>query len=229
VKYGKTLQDFEVIVDETEEWQGKGVIVEDENLYPIALQEASKAEYFNKKIESQVLVVGKDLAPYILPKKVTINCSGRSAKCVGCAVFINDGTLEMEFTNNDACLLSMVGINNSAMKGVIKAKAGITNCPHPEVVVTDTLNVEDVSCIADVEYSAGKVNESEYVLRRVLYVGHGIRPNTKYIIRGKVCPDPKTQYATILVKDAEPTQDSIDKFTTGNGVTKELRIFQTKE
>jgi len=230
LKYKYTLKDFMALVSDAqnlkEDIKIKTVNNDDDTIYEVTLQEASKAEYYNKFVRASVLVTGKDLAPYIIPLRVKMFCTPRTAKCASCPLFRNGGVLEFEIDPYDPFVLSIMGASDSQVQILLKRKVGIGFCSSVEMEYLKMINAEDLSVIADVDYKDfEETSENEYVVRRVLYIGHGLRSNAKYDIVGRVCANPKNQSATMVIKEATPAQDSIDKFEISNGKVEELKIF----
>jgi len=130
----------------------------------------------------------------------------------------------MEFDLDGTEILEMVNIPKRQLESLIKRIAGIpSGCNVFETEVKKALNIEEIRIIPDIDY---KDEEQKYVVRQAYYIGHGIESNRVYILRGKTIPDPKTQYVTHMIVEAETAQDTIDTFSMNKKMMKELKIFQ---
>lgn len=234
VKYKHTREDFIKLVKSTKDRIASrklDVVDADavKNIKPIKtdLFSSSKGEFYGKKIHVPVLVVGKDLTPYMLPRKIQATCSAGMKKCQACP--LGSGVLDTEFDVYHPDILNMVDQRKKEINGIVTWKLGAL-CSSYEWIVKESINVEDISVVADVEYSVPEEDTGgDYVITNVYYIGHGIRTNMTYNLEGTVYPAPKTQHATILVSEADPKQDSIASFQLDDGVIKRLMIFRRKE
>jgi len=189
------------------------------------LATASESKNYFRDVELKVLVAGKDLSPYLVPQKVKFTCDMSFGKvCPFCPVGLVGGSKEIEFDMETTEILEMVNIPKRQLESLIKKIAGIPSaCSVFETEVKKALNIEEIRIIPDVDYQD---EDQKYVVRQAYYVGHGIESNRVYILRGKTIPDPKTQYVTHMIKEAETAQDTIDTFKIDTQMIKSLRIFQ---
>lgn len=191
----------------------------------VELAEASQSINYFKNVELKVLIAGKDLSPYLVPQKMKFTCDMSFGKaCPFCPVGLVGGSKEMEFDLDGTEILEMVNIPKRQLESLIKRIAGIpSGCNVFETEVKKALNIEEIRIIPDIDY---KDEEQKYVVRQAYYIGHGIESNRVYILRGKTIPDPKTQYVTHMIVEAETAQDTIDTFSMNKKMMKELKIFQ---
>lgn len=190
----------------------------------VSLAESSEEKYYRKKVKIPVMISGKTLSPYIVPRKVVVTCPLPGAKmCAGCGLELASGKAELEFSDQDEELLELVETHKDFHVKIFKRKLGIpSKCGLVEPKVKEARNIEEAKVIPDIESCNG---ESEYVLRQIFYTSHGLQPNTSYIIQALVIPHPKTQQVTLLVNDAEPLEDSINQFELSEEVAEQLEVF----
>ncbi len=203
--------------------------IDDLDFEKLHLAAASQAKYYNKDVELQVMVSGKDLKPYILPKVVKFTCDMQHPKaeqiCPTCSIGRNDGKFKHEFHYDDEDILEILKVNKSIVKGFIKRKAGVPkNCYLSEFTIEKAQNIEEIKIIPEIDFSS---KEAKYVTRDAYFLGYGIEANKSYILRGRTIPDPKSQYATHLIFEADETSNSIDSFEITPEIIKQLKIFQT--
>ena len=195
----------------------------------VELQEASNKEYFFKNILVKGILIGKDLAPYLVPKKVEVSCSltGRGRRCNNCALGRRGGIQILNFDFNDPLLLMLLDSSDYQLKRVIKEKAKIyTFCNDFDIKVLEAQNIVRLKIIPDVSFSS-KFNE--YTIRETFFIGSNIKSNQTYQFLGITLPNPKNQYATHIFKDAQPVEASLDKFKVTDEIKKDLSIFKVKD
>lgn len=214
--FEKLLQNDKISKDEKVDEKVK------DNPVQVSLDEASSDKYFFKDIEMNVMISGKDLAPYFVPKKVLVSCHMGRKVCKFCPLGV-DGKKEVEFTKKDPELLAMINCTQDQQKGVIRKKAGILECHVYDIDVKEVMNIEEVRVIPEIDFSA---QDREYVTRQLFSIGPSLHTNRSYKLKGITIPNPHNQYATQIIYDAKPTQDSIDQFAVTKEVKKELEIFQ---
>ena len=191
----------------------------------VELAEASKSSNYFKDVELKVLVAGKDLSPYLVPQKMKFTCDMSFGKvCPFCPVGLVGGAKEMEFDLDSTEILEMVNIPKRQLEALTKRIAGIPSaCNVFETEVKKALNIEEIRIIPDIDYQD---EDQKYVVRQAYYIGHGIESNRVYVLKGKTIPDPKTQYVTHMIKEAETAQDTIDTFSMDSKMLKTLKAFQ---
>jgi hypothetical protein len=197
---------------------------EDTTVYEVHLAQASNAKYNGKHIKMNTIVAGKDLAPYIVPKKVKVLCPCDTKKCILCGLGNHNGCYTLEFDKEDRTLLQMMDCTDTQQLGVLREALGIPKgCQSYDLTVEASHNVEEVTLIPELDFSS---QEHEYVVRKAYYVGHGVSANASYVVEGMTVPDPWSQYSTHVLKDFTPAQDNITTFTMSPEKRKRLSIFQ---
>ena len=195
----------------------------DATVHNVSLADASREKYFLKQVEMSVIVSGKDLAPYFVPKKIKFSCCMGSKKCSGCGLGPNgsQGEFKMEISH-PADILNLIDVNDAMQKSFLKKKAKIQECHNVNILVEEAQNIEEVRLIPEIEFSS---KDTEYVTRQVFVLGGGVKTNASYIMRGVTVPDPKTQYATQVIQNIEPMQLSIDHFRMTPDLRDSLRCL----
>lgn len=228
VGHGHTVDDFLRLVRTATPFrpeQADGVDRPSEEPSRVHLSAASRAEYYNRPVQIAVMVSGKTTAPYIAPKEVRMTCPDPRLKmCEHCPVMRRQGALtrEMEYDNNE--VLQFINIPEDQLQRKLKQKVGVPQkCSLVNAELTDTLNVEELQVIPEIERTE---EDTPYVTRAVYYVGHGLRANKNYLMTGITVPEPKKQLATHLIFDAVPAQSNIDAFMLTDETKDRLRAFQ---
>lgn len=226
IRLKHTKEDFDEIIAKAE--SVKELVKNDapeETIHTIHLSRIGSDEFVNKRVESTVLVAGKDLAPFQVPKRIAYSCSavGSQKSCDACGICAANGQLEVTVPDWSQALLQMVNTPIEKLNALLGRLAEVPDrCPKFKFEIKEHENIEAVKCIPEIDFTT---DDSEYVIRSLFYLGAGLDTNKTYTIRAIVMPEPKTQYATALIYDAKPSQDSIEKFEATPDVLQLLRIF----
>ena len=226
----KTWADFEQLVEESAKWTKRTKRTrpekpKDEKLYTPHLSEASAEDFLYKQQELRVIVAGKDLSPFAVPRKVTMECDmGNGKACQGCALFANNGVLTTEYAEDDPNMIKFVNVTDKDAIRQVKEDAGVVKtCPRVETDVEEHQNLEEVTLIPEIDFAE---EDREYVSRTAYLTTHGIQPNKVYVMRGTTLPHPKTHHVIHFIKEVEPAQDSIDDFNMTPELLNQLKVFQ---
>jgi len=227
LQMGHTADDFKQLLAASPPFRQLGQAEEeevDEKVYEIRLHDTSKAKYHGKFVKSEVAVSAKDTAPFIIPKKVEVLCPRDRDICSACGCFDSDKAV-VEVGERDPNILRLVNVTATEQRRVLKTLAGIPrSCEVCQFRVQESQNVEELRLIPQLQMTLA---EDEHIVRRAFYVGYGVQTNTSYSIEARVCPEPRTQYATLLAYQADPAIDSLDTFDLAKPAS--LKIFQPKE
>lgn len=198
-------------------------MVELSDLTDVPLDEASQAKWYHKRIRVKALVTGKDIAPYILPKKIRVSCN---KECDSCPL-AESGKDHRDVTidPSDPRVLSMVDVPESTVKRVCLSIAGFAAKPACQIRVDalETFNLEQLLLIPSLE---GTVKQ--YVMTSSYYIGHGLHSNRGYEFDGITTTNPQDQHATHLFDTARPMQDEIETFQLTPELKEKLKIFRPK-
>lgn len=239
IKHGYTLDDFKVLLKRTKPYvpvkdrQAKEKPSQDE-VHEVSLFEARLAKYRDRKVRMSVLVVGKDLAPYTIPRKIKFSCSAMTPedkKCMTCSINNNGGEVIMNLTPNPN-LLKLIRCSDQQQKGYLRQWAGIPKCSMYSEQILEPQNIEELLLAPEVTYNLGDKAGDQYTLQRAFFAAGGsgsLAPNQSYLVEGVMAPDPWQQYATFLLTDAKPLQDSVSAFKLTDDIKEKLKIFQVAE
>ena len=225
INQGNTLQDFKLLLQNTKEYQGQtpdGKIIKYQKM---DLEKASQSKNYFKAVELKVLVVGKDLSPYMVPEEMEISCDMSHGKvCPFCPIGLVNGCKKIHIDLNSEQILEMIQISKNQLDVYLRRLIGIPqNCYVYKYKVIKAMNVEEIRLIPDIDFHN---DDQKYVVRQAYYLGHGIETNKVYTFRGLTIPDPKTQYVTHMIKQAEKSMNSIDTFKMNSKLKKQLKIFK---
>lgn len=227
---GGTAEDFLRLLEEAEVFHVEHVAESDKqkvDKVPIKahLSETSQTHLAGKYVQTEVVVAGKDLSPYILPKKVELTCKEEwGEKCASCGLSAFNGAFTLDIDSSDPHIMNLINVPERELHGQIRSKAHITpKCPYVRMNVVEHMNVENVLLIPELDFSA---EDREYVTRSGYYVGHGIRANRNYEITALSTADPRSQHATLLIFEADDGKSSVQMFHMTPELFEQLKIFQ---
>jgi 5S rRNA maturation endonuclease (ribonuclease M5)/uncharacterized protein (DUF2384 family) len=187
----------------------------------VTLHQASHSQYFHQPIRLRAMVAGKKVSPYLVPRKVTVRYTDGEGddSC--------DEIIDHEFKPTDAALLSLIDCDEVHQKAGIKNILGVPkNAKSVSVMIVDTMNVEELYLIPSVDQQA---DQGPYTMRQAYYVGHGIETNKVYNFEGITLPSPRSQIATHLFNEAEPSETDIETFKLSEGQIDTMREVFTPD
>lgn len=224
-----TVEQFDKVIASAQEVQN--LVTQSEpppEVEDIHLSRIGNDQYVGRRVRSTVLVAGKDLAPFQVPKKIAYSCGavGSMKACDACGICQKGGQLEVNVPDWSQAMLQMVNTPIEKLNAHLSRLADVPDrCPKFKFEVKEHQNVEAVKVIPEIDFTA---EDSEYVIRQLFYLGTNLETNRTYIITAVVMPDPKNQYATALIYEATPSQDSIEKFELNQDVLEMLKMFNVE-
>jgi hypothetical protein len=198
----------------------------DDTEHPLHLSQVGIDEYVGKRVRSKVLVAGKDLAPFQVPYKVAFKCTdvGSEKVCDRCGICKAGGQKEVTVPEWSSELLQMVNVPSEILEYRLAQMAKVPErCRKYTREVKEYANVEAVKVIPEIDFNS---EHTEYVIRNMYYLGHGLETNHTYDVSAVVMPDPKNQYATALIYRADASQDSVEQFEYTDEVATILSMFK---
>ncbi len=192
----------------------------DEKIYEVLLSNSTESKFFNRIIKTNIIVSAKDTAPYIIPFHVKAVCSKDQEMCAFCSCLKQE---EFKIDKKHPVILEFINCTKTKQVQAIKKAAGIPgNCKVVIFEILEAMNIEEIRLIPQIQIAQ---HSSQHVVRQGFYIGHGIEPNANYTIQARVCTQPETQYATLLIFEAEPAIDNLSIFE----LKEDLSIFKPEE
>lgn len=223
--YQKKLEDFLMLTSATEPFVSKRVtkIEVAPEIHEVELSLASSKDYFFKRTLIRGVVVGKDLAPYLVPKTICVRCSMGKKACPFCGVAMQGGDFEVTFNEESPDALRLINCTDMQQERVIREKLNVHGtCRQYSYEVKEAQNVEEIKIIPEIKYSA---DTREYVVRTGYFLGHGCKTNQSYEITSITMPHPQSQYATHLVYKLKEAGLSLENFSLTKELIQQLKVF----
>jgi len=208
-----------------------------EKAVEVSLRESSRPDLVNKRVKIPIMISGKDLTPFIVPRKFGCKCTkinksdkDLKGKCYACSLA---GTLAEQMyvlDENEPLLLKLIRSNDLQNKGYMRQFVGIPEACHWwEMRIIEQQNVEEIRAIPDLDLDRFSQEKDIEYTARVLYslspTGERLRTNASYTIEGVVAPSPTNQYATVLFSHFENKKDDIRHFSVDAKVIRDLKTF----
>lgn len=228
VEQGRSSDELRTLIAEAAPYAATRLAVDEGEPLPVQLHQASDAKYRGQRLELPVLLSGKSMTPYLVPYKYEISCDMSNKRlCTICPLRDLGGRNDVTLTARDASVLSLVAVSDEGQtKALRKLGSAVPECPRPEINVTESINVEEVRLIPELDARVEQGGDTEYVARTGYALMHGLLPNRSYRMVGYAHPHPKSQATVHLLSEATPAQDNISAFAMDPDLADELRVFQ---
>lgn len=238
-KYGKDVTDYMTnnkLMRSREAWQrlfnrtkplveSKKEFIKEETdrAIVVSLDQASQSKWYGYRLQVEALITGKDISPYLLPKKFRVTCS---EDCENCPISKDGiGLKECEVDMLSTDILTMIDATQKANRIKMLNLVGISsisNC-KAKVEVIETFNVEQLFLIPTLSSES-----KEYVVRPAYYIGHGLKANKAYQLEGTLTFHPKDHHTIHLFDSSKPVQDEIESYELTKIAKKRLVRFRPR-
>lgn len=201
--------------------------IADSEINEVSLEESSLDKYYFKRVKFNAICAGKDLNPFLVPRKIKLSCNmSKDKTCTFCKLLATKGELIIEYGENDPDILEYVSASVTQKAGIIKKKSGISICTIFNTEVLEAQNIEELYLTPSINF---KDDTFEDTYRKVYYLGQGLTLNDKYEFQGITVPDPRDQHSVIMINKISNSETDIDSFILTEEIKKQLSIFQPKE
>lgn len=200
----------------------------------LKLPEATRSVYIGKRIETEIMVSGKDDAPYGIPVHIKVKCKPdmerENSVCKICPLAVFGGVYDLKFTAKDPNILSLLDTSEATQKHFLRRRCGIPDkCNRHRIEIVEYTNVIEIMVIPRIAFTPDTIMESEpYVVRKAFFVGHDIESNREYAISAYTFPDPRTQHLVHVIDVAKPLSDDLIEFNPTVEVLATLQKFQVQ-
>lgn len=226
-----TIQSFHNLVEKTEEIEQKDSTYVDikDDVADTTLEKASYDGYYFQRLRMKVRVLGKDLAPFIIPRVLKASCSdGKKQKCFGCGLTrYKNLTTSITLDETRPELLSFLNCSTSQQRVILRQSFNIAGqCNTFNVIQEEHQYVEEITCIPYIDEQSF---DEEYIRRTVYVVNSKLETNRDYEVEALTVPDPRTQHLVHIVYKARPCETSIEEFKMTEELYEQLKVFQCQQ
>jgi hypothetical protein len=228
LKLEHTTDELNDLIEQTAEFKSAELSKEEDlpqEIHKVNLAEASKANFYYKRIEMQCLVAGQGLSPYLPPRTVLVSCPGGKQNCSRCRMSYTNNRQQIIIDSTNKKLLSLINVSETKLHQVIRSLVGVPKNCALKVQVLQTMNIEAVSLVPAITHTD---QNYQYVTRLCYYIGHGLESNKVYTFKGFTVAEPKQQFATQVLTEAIPIQHALDTMEIDGKTKLDMKIFQPK-
>jgi hypothetical protein len=201
----------------------------------VHLSESSMAKYTGTYIETEVLMIGINETPYIVPITVRASCplGRKNNPDTSCKVdFCPMHTVTQagkSFSTKSIDLIEYLHGSDTGKENMLRKIFGIPprKCPIGDVKkiveVVKSTNIEE--CVV-VPLANNEETKSKYVTRKCYVFNHGLSVNRHYVVRGVLHPEPKSDLAILVCDYCEPIEDDVSSFKVDESIIEHLKVFK---
>lgn len=210
LKDGGTQEDLKALISDTPPYVVSKSSAEIEDPATMKLWETEHSKWAFKPVQCDVMVAGKDRAPYLVPRAISVECS--VDKKTTCSVCPNSsGQKNYVIDWRDGKLIGFVDMHERDKDAQIKKSLDIPmTCRSCRITVTEYQNVEKLALYPRKDWMTVSDHETAWtpVLRRAYFIGSGVQANNLYRITAIPVPDHRDQVSVLLIVEAEPLEDT---------------------
>jgi hypothetical protein len=188
------------------------------------------ADLAGKTARLRVTITGKKNPPYLLPKKMHLQC-GQDAgqKCMYCPMNEIGGSMVHELREDDPVILSMVGAPKFKLLDSVRDQLRIQPCRRLTYEAEEHIAVEELYVRPAIDQHSHDPSSGDYTNRKIYSVGrHDSTPNQTVAVVGAVYPNPNSQHNEFQAWEVNKTETMIDLYEVTQAGVDLMRVFQTK-
>lgn len=181
----------------------------------LPLYETANARWAYKAVQCDVVVAGKDRAPYMIPYKYSLECQPDKRKpiCISCPN--RSGLADYTLSWIDGKLTRFVDMPENFRDGALRELSGLPIvCKSAKTEIKEYQNIEKLALFPRKDSLTVDVDAPSEInmLRKAYFLGIGVQTNATYTIRGISIPDTRDQTSVLLIVEAEPV-DTVEEIT----------------
>ncbi len=162
--------------------------------------------------------------PFVVPKRVLVDCDKSQECCTYCGIFPQDKKT-FHVAAESPAILQMIDVPLEKMDSALRAALAIPRrCEVVRLSVEDHYNAWDVRVNPSLEITN---RDTERTMQHAVCIDCDADLNTTYKFIGRMWPHPKTQAATLLLSKSVTTYDSLSKYQPQD--LPALRMFRPPE
>ena len=234
MKYGKSAEDLQRILDETPEFSEEEYLkVREEYLPTVRIEDAGKGEYHNRFVNSRVNVISIFEEMYQVPEFVEFVKTAEEGNSKDTMKMNETRVFALDDENiEDILLLMDSGLKEQQVNKNLRRLAGVPDKePFVSKTVKSRIPIFKAVVTDDVEGFTGRDDDASNVSEFLVYiVGQKLYAGKKYRIVYKPVPHPlKAQQVVGIVTRLEEADSSVSNFKVTESVKESLKVFQVQE
>lgn len=177
-----------------------------------------------KRMQFDAVVAAAIDKPYIVPKRVLVDCDKSQDFCALCGVFPRDEKT-FHVAAESPAILQMMESSDEKKESAIRSALSIPRrCGVVKISVEDHFNAWDVCINPSLEITN---RDSDRTMQHAVCVDCDAELNTTYHFTGRLWPHPKNQSATLVLAKSAATHDALSKYEPKD--LPSLRVFRPAE
>ncbi|MCK5639237.1 MAG: toprim domain-containing protein [Gammaproteobacteria bacterium] len=224
------LKEFKVLVQKTPRYTlptAERAKIAKMDPKPLLLEEACLAKNVGFKQEINAMVAGKDMEPFLIPKKILVSCGSADTNkksCQICGLYAKDDH-EINLGAYDPEILEIVGQSQDKVRGMFRRMADVhPRCTAWTIDIIESQNVESIIVLPEINHDT-EIGRP-YIKRTAYIVNGSVEANKSYKFVGWTAPDPTTHHVAHIMEKADPTISDIDSFELSPEMKGKLEVFQ---
>ncbi len=191
----------------------------------IHLSKTIDSENYNQLMHADVIVSGKELSPYFVPKSIVATCAEREFCKQKICSLLEEAELDLTPYLTSSFLIELIRTPESSFQEVLKKALGINKKCDVAIKRTQTMPVENIIMIPALSERSFTNSETSYVVRQGYSLVPDVRCNQVYEAELKSISDPETNIATHIITSLTPKKAKLD-FTSHD--LESLNLFRPK-
>lgn len=197
----------------------------------VTLARSTAPDNMGWRLEMSAVVTAEDSTPYLVPHEVDVGCTRDQPNCHVCPISTMEsdasGFTKLKVPSSSDAILEMVGAPKKMMRAATMEGIGVPPCKVAEIKPRSQHIVRDVRLSPQLEISGEQAGN---IAQPAVVVGADAELNTPYVLRGRTYPHPRHQQATLVLDEAEITEDNLSTFKLSDEDAAVLAAtFQPKE
>jgi len=176
----------------------------------IPLAEAAKPKNCYKEVESDIIISGKQLSPFIIPKTISVSCSSKNERCAASKCKYLE-SIEVNLFENISNVLRLINQSENKFKSFVLSILELSkHCPI-EIKTVKMSTIEQLIIIPDIVNNTDNI-ESEYVVRQAYLIDSVAECNKGYSATLYSMPDPVTNILVHVITKIDPKEALLQSY-----------------
>jgi hypothetical protein len=198
------------------------------------LIEAARAEQIGKRVRCSATITALDPVPFIVPRKMGVQCTRDQPFCDGCLVSgekidEQSGLTFVTVEASNSGILEMVNASQKNLRFAMLTSIGAPGCKVAEFFPKEYYNVLDGRLTSPLELDGDGDNREHTVQPAFIVTNRHVDLNVPYKMQGRPFPAPLTSQAVLLVDDVVDMEDSLASCKFSSKDAERLKVFQPKD
>lgn len=206
----------------------------DETVLNTTLNRAVNAKEIGKRIKFEAVVSSMDTIPYMVPRRVRVECDRNQPNCYECPVKVapldtETNTTLVRMHKSSSGILNIINTPKSKQLQALKDALRIPSCKSCSFHSEDFYSAVEVTLAPQIEFdsdSSANITQPGFCITDS---EQQLAMNTVYEMTGRIHPHPQNQQAVMLVDDSKEGIDNLSSFNPTEAELEQLKVFQASD